>query len=254
MAPRLLLARCPNCGAPLDLSATRTAALCLFCNASLRVAHTDSDGATATLAPRALSPEELEHVKHLVLHDREAEAIAHYARAAQVSPDEAESAVKSLHLKAWNEISRHMPLNAAGLVGFVVVLALLVGATAWAAEHTAETPWLWAVVALFGLLSLGLLRRLLRHLRSTLVRTFGATGRGRVVGCTQVGTISERDAYVLAVVFEVTPDAGGAPFVDRELLSVSAAVRDKLVVGNTVRVRFNGGRTLVFPTSPVTVL
>lgn len=254
MPPRLTLSRCPNCGAPLDVQAGRTVAICIFCNVSLRVERAATAEMSAALTAASVAPEDIERVKQLLLDGQRDAAIAHYARVAQVSTAEAHTAVENVYLSAYWELTKHVPINAFGFLLYFVLVSIGAGPAAFAATRAGESPGLWVVVALGALFALVQVRSFLRHLRSTLVANFGATGRGRVVKCAVVRAVPERGASIVVVVFEVTPDGGGAPFVDQETLFVGEQSRAKLAVGNTVRVRFDGAHTLVFPTSPITVV
>lgn len=92
-----------------------------------------------------------------------------------------------------------------------------------------------------------------RHLRATYVSKLGARGRGRVVRRAIVREDKAKDEFFIVVVFEVTPDDGSAVFVDQETLFVGSSSLAKLVPNNVVPVRFSGGRSHVYPISPVTV-
>ena len=64
----------------------------------------------------------------------------------------------------------------------------------------------------------------------------------------------KQDDYFVMVLFEVTPDDGSATFMDQETLFVGSPTFAKLEPGNVVRVRYDGAREHVYPSSPVTVL
>jgi hypothetical protein len=254
MAIRLVLSRCPNCGAPLDVAETRSIAICIFCNRSLRVERQETQALPATLGVGEVPPEEIEGLKQLVVDGQREQAIARYAQLARVPLAEAESAVDGMGLEGYWELVRNLPMNP---IGFAMILALALlgaGVAGLAASQVGASPGLWAVVVLGALFALWQLKRFVRHLRATLVASFGAVGRGRVLECTTVRAVPEREAFIVAVVFEVTPDAGGPPFVDQEMLFVGAETRAKLAVGNRLRVRFAREAALVFPETPVTLL
>lgn len=254
MSLRLTLSRCPNCGAPLDVQPGRTVAICLFCNASLRVERSATAEMPAALTPTAVAPEDIERVKQLLLDGQQDQAIAHYARVAQVTNAEAHTAVEGIYLSSYWELTKHVPINAFGFVLYFVLVSIGAVPAVIAGLNAGESPGLWVVVALGALFALWQIRSFLRHLRSTLVSSFGATGRGKVVKCAVVRAVPERGGAIAVVVFEVTPDSGGAPFVDQETLFIGDKSLVKLTVGNTIRVRFDSSQTLVFPVTPITVL
>lgn len=254
MSVRLTLSRCPNCGAPLDVQPGRTVAICIFCNASLRVQRSATAEMPAALAPTEVAAEDIERVKQLLLDGQRDEAVAHYARVAQVSSAEAETAVEGIYLSSYWELTKHVPINAFGFLLYFVLTSIGAVPAAIAAVYAGESPGLWVVVVLGVLFALWQIRSFLRHLRSTLVSAFGATGRGKVLKCAVVRAVPERGGAIVVVVFEVTPDRGGVPFVDQETLMVGEKSLTKLTVGNTIRVRFDGSHTLVFPVTPITVL
>jgi len=248
------MARCPNCGAPLSVDDQRRSVICIFCNASLRVERPATAAEAPTLASEAVPAEEIERIKQLLVDGRRDEAVEHYARVAAVPRDEAERAVDNVFLSAYFTLTRHLPINAFGFVLYGALIALGAGPAAWAATRAVEQPGYFVVVALGALFALHQLYRFGQHLRSTLVASFGALGRGRVLRRAVVREEKERQGFFVVVVFEVVPDAGGPAFVDQETLLVGAASLDKLAPGNIVRVRFDGAREHVFPVTPITVV
>jgi hypothetical protein len=92
------------------------------------------------------------------------------------------------------------------------------------------------------------------HLRGTLTYHFGATGRGRVLRQGVLRATPKDNVYLVAVVFEVTPDDGSAVFVDQECLLVGSATMAKLVPNNVLAVRFDRARQHVILKAPPTVL
>ena len=69
-----------------------------------------------------------------------------------------------------------------------------------------------------------------------------------------VRELVKQNGFLVVAVFEVVPDDGSPAFVDQETLLVGEESLRKLSPGNVVRVRFDGARKRVFPTTPVTVL
>ncbi len=254
MADLIAMSRCPNCGAPLSVDADRRSVICIFCNTSLRVERPATGGTAAELVAEAVSANDIELVKQMLLDGRRDQAIDHYAHVASVSRAEAEKAVDNVFISAFWTLTRHMPINGFGFVLYGVLISLGLGPAAYGAMHLAEQPAYFALVALGGAFALYQFYGFWLRLRSRLVASFGAQGRGRVVRSSVVREVKERQAFIIVVVFEVVPDDGSASFVDQETLFVGAATRDKLDAGNILPVRFDGAREHVFPITPMTVV
>lgn len=254
MSALVSMSRCPNCGAPLSVDGAGPSVICIFCNTSLRVARPSAGEAVAELAAIEVSGEDVERVKQLLLDGKRDEAIAHYARVAAVSAADAERAVENVYLSAYWILTRHLPINLFGVALYGGLVSLGGGLAAWAASAAGDTPALWALVALGGGFAFHQCWRFLQHLRATWVCSFGALGRGRVLRRAVVREIKERDGFFVVVLFEVTPEDGSAPFVDRETLFVGPQTLEKLAPDNVVRVRFDRGRRHVYPATPIAVL
>jgi hypothetical protein len=190
----------------------------------------------------------------LLVDGRRDEAVAHYARAASASPQEAERAVENLFLSAYWALVRDLPINAFGFLLYAGFVFGGAGLAARAAARVLASPAYWAVAAAGGLFAARRLARFARHLSSTLVASFGALGRGRVVRRAVVREMTKQGGFLVVVPFEVAPDDGGPTFFDQETLFVGGASLEKLSPGNVVRVRFDGARGRVFPATPVTVV
>ena len=254
MKSLLSMASCPSCGAPHEVAPERRSVICLFCNTSLRVDHLAGPTAAPRLTAQAVSKEEIERIKQLLIDGKRTEAVAHYAHVASVSVPEAELAVDNLFLSAFGEVSRHLPLNVFGFLLYGVLVSAGLGLASWAAFQAQESPAYYALVALGLVFAFMWLLRFLGHLGSTLVSAFGATGRARVIRSSTVPEWKERDQYFLVVLFEVTPDDGRPSFVDQETVFVGDVSRRKLTPGAVVRVRFDSACQHVFPIRPLTVL
>ncbi|MGK3987842.1 hypothetical protein WME99_32675 [Sorangium sp. So ce136] len=254
MSLLLSMTSCPNCGAPLSVEPGLRNVICIFCNTSLFVERPATGAAVAQIRAQSVSKDDIERVKQLLVDGKRDEAIAHYARAASVSRDEAERAVESVFLSAYWTLVRHLPINGFGFFLHAVFVFGGAGIAAWAATQAAESPAYLALVAAGGLFAILQLARFLRHLASTLVASFGSLGRGRVLRCSVVREFVKQNGFLVVVVFEVVPDDGSPAFVDQETLLAGKESLRKLSPGNVVRVRFDGARKRVFPTTPVTVL
>lgn len=248
----LAMAKCPNCGAPHDLDPQRNSVICIYCNTSLRAERTAT--AAVTLSAQSVPKEDVERVKQLLVDGKRDEAIAHYMRVASVSRDEAEHAIAHLVVSSYFELTKRLPINAFGFLLYGLRVAVCLGVARWAAMRAGDSP-AWLVLVAVGLLLAALqVMGFVPHVRSTLVASFGASGRGRVLRRAVLRGDEEKDEFLVAVIMEVAPDDGSPSFVDQENLFVGGATLQKLAPDNVVRVRFDAGRKLVFLRSPVTVL
>lgn len=248
------MSTCPNCGAPISGQQPARHAICLYCNASLTLTSPAGGSASATFTAQAVANEDVERVKQLVFDDKRDEAIALYAQLASVSRDDAERAVENLLLSSHLEIIRHLPIGLLGVVFHLVWIGLATGVSAWGAANVSQSVGYAVPAVLGGLLALYRVYMLLRHLRATYVHQFGALGRGRVLRRAVVRRREKQDDYFVMVLFEVTPDDGSATFLDQETLFIGSSTYAKLAPGNVVRVRYDGAREHVYPSSPVNVI
>lgn len=256
MGPLLSMVTCPRCGAPHSLAPDRRVVICIYCNTSLLVGA--MAGETATSAPVSAQPvskEDVERVKQLLVDGRREEAVALYAGLASVPPGEAEAALDAVVVSSYFALTRELPINAVGFVAYALLIGGGLALAGWAVARALAGSPAWFAAAAAGV-AFAAMRAVsfARHLRSTLVTSFGALGRGRVMRRAVLREMKEHDSYLIAVMFEVTPDGGGAPFVDQENLLVKETSLQKLSPGHVVRVRFDAARARVFPTTPIQVL
>ena len=255
--------KCPHCNAPLQMAAGQRLVLCGYCDSSL---HIDPKPAPAGEAGAAAAPvalvrdtidaAEVNRIKQLVLDGRRPEAISHYAKIAGVTAPEAEEAVNNLLLPTLMQLIRQLPLNWFGfLLTFVIAGGFGVLAYFCVSWALAGRYWLWAVAAVAAFLAWKQLGWFLPKLRSTWVSAFGALGRARVLRSAVLRTGFRRGGTVVLVAFEVTPQGGGASFVDEEVLLLLDTSVPKVDPGNIIAVRFDEpGRRRVFPVTPINVL
>lgn len=244
---------CPNCGAPHSLAADRRILLCIYCNTSMRVDR--APGAAGTqLTAHPVSKEDVERIKQLLVDAKRGEAVALYARAASVPQEEAERAIDDVVVSSYFTVTGQLPLNAIGFSLYALLIVGGLGVAAFGATRAADSAVWWVLVALGLAFAAFRFAGFVPHFKSTLVASFGATGRARVVRRSLLRASEKTDGYLLAVVFEVIPDDGSPPFVDQENLYVGGASLAKLVPGNVVRARYDRVTKRVFPCTPVTVL
>jgi hypothetical protein len=242
------MATCPGCGAPHDVDPLRV--ICIYCNTSLRVER----AAGVTLSAQPVRKEDIERVKQLLVDGKRQDAILLYMQIASVPREEAERAIADMVVSSFFELTARLPINAFGFLLYAARIFGGLGIAGWATTRAIDAPaWFVLVVLALGFAALSVVG-FLRHLKSTLVNSFGAFGRARVLRRAVLRSEEKKDEYLIAVMFEVAPEDGSAPFRDQENLFVGGVSLQKLVPGNVVRVRFDRARTLVFPVSPVTVL
>ncbi len=256
MTSSLSMITCPNCGAPHSLAPDRRVVVCIYCNTSLLVGTTTSTATNAApVSAQPVSKEDIERVKQLLVDGRREQAVALYAQLASVTHKDAEEALDAVVVSSYFALTRALPMNAIGFVAYAVFIAAGLGLAWWSAmKGLSESP-AWFVATVAGILfAVTRAVNCARHLRSTLVHSFGALGRGRVMRRSVLREMKANDSYLLAVMFEVTPDDGSATFVDQENLLIKASSLSKLDAGNVVRVRFDAARAHVFPTAPMEVI
>ena len=70
MPAQLQALNCPNCAAPLQVEANQSLALCLYCNASVRITYPAGHQPQPAADP-AVQTETIEQVKQLLLAGRQ---------------------------------------------------------------------------------------------------------------------------------------------------------------------------------------
>jgi hypothetical protein len=251
---------CPGCGAPLRVADGQRHAMCAYCSASVLVsapapaAVAGSSAAAPTVVRDGVSPADVEQIKTLVVAGKRDEAVELYQRVAGVDRPGAEKAVDQLSVLSLVRMTRRAPLQLWGIGMYCAIIAVGLGLAAWGAVRVLEQPAYALLVLLGAVIAVGHVLQLVPKLISTAVRAFGPTGRGHVLRSTVLTARFAGDGVLKLVLFEVQPDAGGAPFVDEEVLALHPRSAPLLEPGNVVPVRFDGRRTRVFPISPITVV
>jgi hypothetical protein len=248
----LTLARCPNCGAPVNAPPSASHVICVYCNQSLLVAQQPGTQQTS-LKVEGLPPLEVARVKDLLLDGKRDQAIAHYMRLASIPRSEAEAAVDALAIKSFFQYTRHLPINAAGFVLHFAILLLVVGLGAFSVFLTQYSIIFWLFLALPIVLFFLRVAAFYRHVSATWTAAFGSKGNAKVLRCGVLREVNA-DAFHTVCHFEVTPADGSETFQDQEVLYVGAETLKKLQAGNVVNVRYDGSRQHVYIQTPVVVL
>lgn len=250
MSRVLTLARCPNCGAPVNVPPAVPHVICVYCYESLAVA---AGTPRASLKSEGLPPPEVARVKDLLLDGRRDEAIVHYMRLASITREQAEAAVDALAIGSFFQYTRHIPINAVGFVLHSVILMLVAALGALCVFLAQSWPIFWLVLALPAVLLFYRIAAFSRHASATWTAAFGAQGKAKVLRCGVLREVNS-DAFYAVCHFEVTPADGSETFHDQEVLYVGAATLGKLQAGNVLGIRYGGARQRVYLQTPVTVL
>ncbi len=221
MSVLVSMSSCPNCGASISSRGESRYAICIFCNTSLTLSseHGSGSAPAPSFTAQPMAREDVDRVKQLLVDGRRDEAIALYANLAAVPRDEAARAMENVFLSSQTEIMRHLPIGLFGVFFHLTWVALSAGVAAWGAVNLGESLAYLAPLVLGGLLAAYRLFMFARHLRATYVSKLGARGRGRVVRRAIIREDKAKDEFFIVVV-----------------------------------VRFSGGRSHVYPISPVTVI
>jgi hypothetical protein len=250
-AVQTLKALCPTCGAPLDLGADSTIALCMYCRQTTRIVPPDParPGEAPTLVTHHVEKEVTDQVIALVLAGKRPEAIELYARVANVPPGDADKAVTQVSEWATMGLVKNAPMSARGMVkGLVLIPAFGAGAAyTIALGH-------WAIGLVLALLCGLLLLSFVRKIPATLVRFRGTEGHATVLRTAIVQANFVRGCTLIVVRTNVRPLDGSPPFEDDEPLLLRQADLEKVVPGNIIHVRFDRARGQVFPGVPVEVV
>lgn len=244
---------CPKCGAPLPLGPQQSAALCLYCNSSLKVAAQPGQ-AQPQVSTQDVPPEVGEQVKRLVADGKTAEAIRYYQSHTGLDAAEAEAAVKRMALFLAQQLTRQHPLNAGGIVVPLVIIAASGAAAVWglvqaAAQAQARGGWLLLALGGAGLAVLTV-RWFIPKLYSTVISTRGPLARARVVKRAIVRPELRAGGTLVTLLLEVCP-AGQPSFQDEETILVRNQSLEKLQPGQVIEVRYHAASGRVFPTSPI---
>ena len=251
---------CPRCGAPLRVGEGQRHAICPYCSASVVVAQPPAApvAGSAPMRPAVqqdgVSPADIEQIKSLVMDGKRDEAVALYQRVAAVDRPAAEQAVDQLSILSLSRMTGRLPLNGFGFALYFAFIGLGVAMVVWGALRVAETPTYALLVIAGALFAVWRIAAFVPKLRSNMVQWFGPAGRARVVKATVLSAHFAGDGVLKLVLFEVQPDAGGAPFVDEEVLALHPHSSALVEPGNVILARFDGGRTRVFPVGPITVV
>ncbi|MEJ7732529.1 MAG: hypothetical protein WKG00_25400 [Polyangiaceae bacterium] len=250
---------CPGCGAPLRVAEGQRHAMCPYCSASVLVgapppAMAGSAAAAPTAVRDGVSPADVEQIKALVVAGKRDQAVGLYQRVAGVDRPDAEQAVDQLSILSLVRMTRRAPLQVWGIALYCAVIAVGVGLAAWAGPRVIDQPAYALLVLLGAAIAARHVWGLVPKLVSTVVTWVGATGRGHVLRSAVLSARFAGDGVLKLVLFEVQPDAGGAPFVDEEVIALHPRSAPLLEPGNVVPVRFDGRRTRVFPISPIRVV
>ena len=253
---------CPNCGAPVPVAERQAAAICIYCNASLRLAAAQAASGSGSAAgapaeaPASVSdvdPQVAAQVKQMVVDGQRAEAVKLYAQQAGLSEAEAEAAVDRIITGVLMEMTQHLPLNLGGTLvglGLMAACAALAAWAIWRAANGQPAALLWVLPALAALA--GLLLWFVPKAVSGYVADMGRLGQARVLRLAIIRPELRPGGTLVTLWMEIQPAEGGPTFRDQETILVRNASLPKLQPGSLIRVRYSPKMPdRVFPTSPI---
>lgn len=229
--------------------------LCIYCRGANRIMEVPSSGGGPVIQKQEVDKQIAEQVIQLILDGKRDEAVALYAREAQVDGKQAEAAVGQLADSLVIRMGKHLPIAWRALPVHLLILSALGVGSAYAMQKALTgTQVLGILAVLLAALCFFGLRVTIRHVWSRVVADWGSEGHARVMRKSILRPGYRRGGTLLVVEWEVRPQDGSAPFRDDETMLVRDESVSKLDPGNIVAVRFNRGHTLVFPESPIRVL
>ena len=240
---------CSECAAPLALGAGQEHVICVYCRRSLRVASARTG---VRIESEPVAPGDIERVTRLILDGKHGAAVAHYARAAQVSRGVAEAAVTGLELPELSRVLRGVPLTRFGIVLGATLLVLALTTAGWAFSRVADGGFGHvAVLVVAAFVSTSVLLWLLPKAWATFVARFGTVAKAKIVQRTLLRAGVRPGASIVLVLLEVEPLAGGRAFYVQQALLVQDRAIGGFEPGSLLYVRFREpGRARVFPVSP----
>lgn len=235
---------CPQCGAPLALSAQPQLTICIYCNATVRVSHPAGGAVPAAdvvATAKEPTPEALAEIKQLLVNGQRAEALARYQALTGLAEAEANTALQSLVNQVSIAIIRNQELNAWGwlyvaLAVFALGFSIVAGAMQWLSG-----PWAWLIVIGANLW----LAFWLRPVFNTLQMLGAVRAPATVLKIAPIGVWNK--VHFFRVLLEVTP-AQAPPFQAQLNLPVRAQSVHKLHPHTQLEVRYlpNNVERMVF--------
>jgi hypothetical protein len=122
---------CPNCGAPLPPKVQSGLAVCLYCNATVRIQPDEatSPETIATVEAR-LDAERMAEIKQMLLAGHRSEALQCYQQLTGAGDVDAEQAVGDLGRQLTVDIVRHQNLTPYGVLMVILWAVVFIGAGA----------------------------------------------------------------------------------------------------------------------------
>jgi hypothetical protein len=234
MPAQLQALNCPNCAAPLQVEASQSLTVCLYCNASVRITY-PAGHAPQPAADPTIPPDTIEQIKQLLLAGRQPEALLLYREKSGASEAEAAQAIRNLGQQITAHIVTGQQLSYFGLL--LVGLALLALLAGLITAVTGALPPVAAIAmiipGLFILLIYG--RALLASLRYVRAQTAPAA----VLRLAPIGQFTGRGGTVhtFRLLLEVRP-ANAPPFQAQMSLPVRAGSLAKLHENTIIEVKY----------------
>lgn len=225
---------CPNCGAPLKSTPTRTRMVCLYCNSTVSI-QPDAQPPSAEV-DSTLDEAEMGEIKQLLLDGRKSAALELYIQKTGASPEDAGEALQDLAEKLSLDIVRQQQLTKGGIV-MVAGYALLTAAGLYLASRE-DVHWLISVVAMgYGA---WMLYFYFPAVASTLAFRKGKLAKAHVLKLAEIGRtrIGRQRVRVFTLLVEVQPQDGSAAYQAEMVLPVREQNVPRAQPGSSFMVKY----------------
>ena len=223
---------CPNCGAPLPLTARETW-VCLYCQSLVR--RQPDDEAPGVVVDKSVTEEEMAEIKQALLNHSRENATQLFQQLTGSTEEVARSAIDELGRQLSLKAIIQQQLSATGWLFVVVWLGLIVG-----------TLWAWATGLLSGLVAVLLAGFALYNLVSlyptiliSLRYMKAPRARATTVNFAYIGkTLLRREpVHLYKILLDVQPE-GAESFLAQALIPVRERNRSRVQVGHVLRVKY----------------
>lgn len=226
---------CPSCGATLKISDKQSRAACLYCNSTIQIERSHESAPTAVLES-TLPEADMLRIKQLLLEGQRQAAENLYIQMSGASPQAAQEALADLGRKLSLDVVRHQQLTPPGilLVG-VYALLILTGVLVLVSGRLH-----WLVGVLLALYGSWMLYFYYPALASTLEYRRGLPAQAEVLMLSEVGVakLGRQRVHIFALLVDVHPDSGEAPYQAEMLLPVREKNVPRAKAGTSIYVRY----------------
>jgi hypothetical protein len=233
---------CPNCGAPLKITAQQNWAVCLYCNATLRLEPQSQPEGTSDIAGRSptlastLDDAEMGKVKQFLLDGQKESALELYSRRTGASEEDAREALTDLRQKLSLDVVRQQQLTTGGILivgvyGLLTVVGMYMlfsGGIHWLISLAAMLYGAWMLYFYFPAVA------------STLAFRKGKPAKAQVLKLAEVGKthIGRQRVRVFKLLVEIQPLDGSAPYPAEMLLPIREENTPRAQPGTSILVKY----------------